>query len=62
MKPIHIVALVLACLGAAAPILIPAMPKDWAGVMPAVVAVLAIAKHAADAADGDADSKQEPPK
>lgn len=51
MKPIHIVALVLACLGAVAPILVPELPKDAAGVMPAIVAVLAIAKHAADAAD-----------
>lgn len=54
--------MVLACAMALAPVLVPELPAKVAGLAPAVLAVVAILKHASDAAEGDANAKQEPPK
>jgi hypothetical protein len=62
MKAAHWAGVVLACLMALAPVLVPELPSKAAALAPAVLAVAAILKHASDASEGESESKQEPPK
>lgn len=57
MKAIHVIGLVLACASALAPVLVPELPAKFAALAPSALAVVAILKHAADAAEKEQEVK-----